>query len=39
VMASDEQITGRRRRRRRGRRRPSDTVTPPVNRAVEEDGP
>ena len=39
VMASDEQVTGRRRRRRRGRRRPSDTVTPPVNRAVEEDGP
>ena len=38
VMASDDQVTGRRRRRRRGRRRPSDTVTPPVNRAVEEDG-
>ena len=38
VRASDEQITGRRRRRRRGRSRPSDTVTPPMNRAVEEDG-
>jgi CDP-diacylglycerol---serine O-phosphatidyltransferase len=37
VMANDEQVTGR--RRRRGRRRPSDTITPPVNRAVEEDGP